>query len=172
MFSKTDIEKYFMAEKQESLVFVIIGVAAVLAAVAFYFFLKTSFLKGAVIPLLVVGLIELVVGFSVYKRSDSDRIRIVYAYDMNPAELKMKEVPRMEKVNSNFVIYRWIELALLVTGIILSMVYGQNPGRSFWYGFGIALTLQAGIMLAADYFAEKRALEYTRGLKSYTREMR
>jgi hypothetical protein len=52
------------------------------------------------------------------------------------------------------------------------MVYGQNPGRSFWYGFGIALSLQAGIMLAADYYAEKRALKYTKGLQSYTREMR
>lgn len=172
MFSKTDIEKYFMAEKQESLVFVIIGVAAVLAAIAFIFLLKSSFFKGAVIPLLVVGLIELVVGYTVYKRSDGDRIRNVYAYDMNPAELKMKEIPRMEKVNRNFVIYRWVELALLVTGLILSMAYGQNPGRSFWYGFGIALSLQAGIMLAADYYAEKRALKYTRGLQSFTREMR
>ncbi|HEX5668078.1 MAG TPA: hypothetical protein VFX73_04685 [Chitinophagaceae bacterium] len=172
MFSKTDIERYFMAEKQESLVFVIIGVAAVLAAIAFYFLLKSSFFKGAVIPLVLVGLIELVVGYTVYKRSDGDRIRNVYAYDMNPAELKMKEIPRMEKVNRNFVIYRWVELALLVAGLILSMVYGQNPGRSFWYGFGIALSLQAGIMLVADYYAEKRALEYTRGLQSYTREMR
>jgi hypothetical protein len=172
MFSKTDIERYFMAEKQESLVFVIIGIAAVLAAIAFYFLLKSSFFKGALIPLFFVGLIELVVGYTVYKRSDGDRIRNVYAYDMNPAELKMKEIPRMEKVNRNFVIYRWIELTLLVAGLILSMVYGQNPGRSFWYGFGIALSLQAGIMLVADYYAEKRALEYTRGLQSYTREMR
>lgn len=172
MFSKTDIEKYFMAEKQESLLFVIIGVAAVIAAIAFYFLLKSSFFKGAVIPLLVIGLIELAVGYTVYRRSDSDRIRNVYAYDMNPAELKLKEIPRMEKVNRSFVIYRWVELSLLVTGLILSMVYGQNPGRSFWYGFGIALSLQAGIMLAADYYAEKRALKYTRGLQSYTREMR
>ncbi len=161
-----------MAEKQESLLFIIIGVATILAAVAFYFFIRSSFFKGAVIPLLLVGLIELVVGYSVYKRSDDDRIRNVYAYDMNPSELKQKEIPRMEKVNRNFVIYRWIELALLVTGLILSMVFGQNPGRSFWYGFGIALSLQAGIMLTADYFAEKRALKYTRGLQSYTRETR
>jgi hypothetical protein len=172
MFSKTDIERYFMAEKQESLLFVVIGVAAVLAAIAFYFLLRSSFFKGAVIPLVFVGLIELVVGYTVYKRSDGDRIRNVYAYDMNPAELKMKEIPRMEKVNRNFVIYRWVELALLVAGLILSMVYGQNPGRSFWYGFGIALSLQAGIMLVADYYAEKRALKYTRGLQSYTRETR
>jgi hypothetical protein len=172
MFSKTDIEKYFLAEKQESFMFLVLGIAAILAAISFYFLLKSSFFKGAVIPLLVVGLIELIVGYTVYKRSDDDRIRNVYAYDMNPGELKEKEIPRMKKVNRNFVIYRWVELVLLVTGLILSMVYGQNPGRSFWYGFGIALSLQAGIMLAGDYFSEKRALQYTRGLQSYTRETR
>jgi hypothetical protein len=78
----------------------------------------------------------------------------------------------METVNRNFVIYRWVELALLVTGIILSMVYGQNPGRAFWYGFGIALSIQAGVLLVTDYFAEKRAFIYTKGLQSYTRETR
>lgn len=172
MFTKTDIEKYFLAEKQESLLFVILGIIAIIAAIAFYFFLRSSFFKGAAFPLLLVGLIQLVVGFTVYNRSDSDRVRNVYAYDMNPSELKNKEIPRMVTVNRNFVIYRWVELALLVTGLILSMVYGQNPGRTFWYGFGIALALQAGILLVADYFAEKRALNYTRGLQSYTRETR
>jgi uncharacterized membrane protein HdeD (DUF308 family) len=172
MFTKSDIEKYFLAEKQESLLFIIVGVAAIIAAISFYFLLKSSFFKGAALPLLFVGIIELVVGYTVYKRSDDDRIRNVYAYDMNPAELRDKEIPRMETVNRNFVIYRWVELALLVTGIILSMVYGQNPGRTFWYGFGIALSIQAGVLLVADYFAEKRALNYAKGLQSYTRETR
>lgn len=172
MFSKTDIEKYFTAEKQESLLFIIVGTLAIGAAIAFYFFIRSAFFKGAAIPFLLIGLLQLVVGFTVYHRSDEDRIRNVYAYDMNPGELKEKELPRMAKVNRNFVIYRWVELALLVTGMILSMMYGQNPGRSFWYGFGIALILQAGITLTADYFAEKRGLEYFRGLQSYVSEKR
>jgi uncharacterized membrane protein HdeD (DUF308 family) len=172
MFNKSDIEKYFTAEKQESLLFVIIGIAAILAAIAFFFFIRSAFFKGAAVPLLVIGLMQLVVGITVYNRSDGDRVRNVYAYDMNPGELKEKEIPRMEKVNRNFVIYRWVELALLVTGMVLSMVYGQNPGRSFWYGFGIALALQAGVILVADYFAEKRGLEYYKGLQSFVSEKR
>jgi predicted membrane channel-forming protein YqfA (hemolysin III family) len=172
MFSKTDIERYFMAEKQESLLFIIIGALAILAAIAFYFLLKSAFFRGAAFPLLLIGLIQLTVGYTVYKRSDADRIRNVYAYDMNPGALKQQEIPRMEKVNRNFVIYRWVELALLVAGLILSFTFGQNPGRSFWYGLGIALSLQAVIMLAADYMAEKRALDYTRGLKAFTSQSR
>jgi membrane-bound ClpP family serine protease len=173
MFSKTDIEKYFIAEKLESLVFLIIGIIAVLAAIAFYFFIRSAFFKGAALPLLLIGIIQLVVGYTVYMRSDSDRSRNVYAYDMNPGELRSAEIPRMEKVNKNFVVYRWIEIALFAAGVILILVHGRNPeGRGFWYGFGMALAIQSFLMLSADYFAEKRALNYTRGLKEFTKSFR
>jgi Mg2+/citrate symporter len=170
MFSKADIEKYFVAEKQESILFIVIGIIAIAAAVAFYFFIKSSFFKGAAIPLVLIGLIQVIVGYTVYSRSDEDRIRNVYAYDMNPGSLKQDEIPRMEKVNRNFVIYRWVEIALLAAGVILILVHGRNPGgTSFWYGFGIALALQSFLMLGADYFAEKRALQYHKGLMEFTR---
>ncbi len=57
MFTKADIEKYFTGEKQESLLFLFIGIAGIIAAIVFFFFLKTSFYKGAAIPLLLIGLI-------------------------------------------------------------------------------------------------------------------
>ncbi len=62
MFTKTDIEKYFTAEKQESLLFMLIGIAGIVAALILFFFLKTNFYKGAAIPLLLVGLLLGVVG--------------------------------------------------------------------------------------------------------------
>lgn len=173
MFSKTDIEKYFIAEKQESLLFLILGIVAIAAAIAFYFFLRSAFFKGAAIPLVAIGLIQLVVGYTVYVRSDEDRVRNVYAYDMDPGSLKQQEIPRMEKVNRNFVIYRWVEITLLAAGVILMLVNSRNPGGiSFWYGFGIALALQSFLMLGADYFAEKRALQYHKGLVEFTASMK
>ena len=90
MFIKTDIEKYFNAEKAESWIFIAIGTAAIITAILFFFFLKTNFYKGAAIPLLLIGLLLGVVGYTVYKRSDDDRKRNVYAYDMNPSELKVE----------------------------------------------------------------------------------
>ena len=116
MFTKTDIEKYFNAEKRESWLFMAIGIAGIITAIVFFFFLKTNFCKGAAIPLLLVGLLLGVVGYSVYQRSDEDRKRNVYAYDMNPAELKEKELPRMKTVMKNFVLYRWVEIVLLIIG--------------------------------------------------------
>lgn len=167
MFTKADIEKYFNAEKSESLVFLLIGITAIVVAVSLFFFLKTNFYKGAAIPLLLVGLLLGVVGFTVYKRSDADRIRVVYAYDLNPSDIKHKEIPRMQTVMKNFVIYRWIEIVLVITGIALFFYFKNNDGQQFWKGFGAALAIMAVIALSADFIAEKRGNVYLQGLISH-----
>jgi len=171
MFTKTDIEKYFIAEKSESLLFIIIGITAIVLAIVFFFFLKTNFYKGMALALFVIAIIQLSVGYTVYKRSDDDRKRNTYAYDLNPSDLKTKEIPRMEKVNQNFVLYRWIEIVFLLIGIILTFLYRSNTERSFWYGLGVGLAIQAAIMLGADYFAEARAKVYTTALKEFTEKL-
>ncbi|NII24764.1 hypothetical protein HB364_06730 [Pseudoflavitalea sp. X16] len=168
MLTKADIEKYFLAEKQVGLIFIIIGALAIAFAFVFFFVLRNNFYKGAAIPLLLIGLIELTIGFVVYKRSDGDRVRNVYAYDMNPQELKEQELPRMQKVNKGFTIYKWVEMVLIITGIILIGIYRSRPEKAFWFGLGVALTIQALLMLGADYFAEKRAKDYTSKLQAFT----
>jgi hypothetical protein len=170
MFSKSDIEKYFNAEKSESLLFLIIGIIAFLLSVIFFFFMKSnvSFFKGAAIPLLLIGLIQGVVGYTVYKRSDEDRKRNVYAYDMNVAHLKNEEIPRMNTVMKNFAIYRWVEITFIAAGLILLFMFRTNPDNSFWYWLGLTLAIQATIMLSLDFFAEKRGHNYLKGLREFT----
>ena len=167
MFAQTDIEKYFIAEKQESLLFIVVGIIAIILALAFFFHWKTTFYKGAAIPLLVIGLIQAIVGLTVYSRSDSQRIENVYAYDMDPGKLKTQELPRMKKVNKNFIICRWVEFFLILMGLILVFIFRNNEGGTFWYGLGITLAIQSAIMLGADYFAEKRAIKYSSGLEIF-----
>jgi uncharacterized membrane protein len=167
MFTKTDIERYFNAEKGESWVFMAIGIIGIIVAVIFFFFIKTNFYKGAAIPLVLVGLLLGIVGFNVYKRSDDDRIKNVYAYGMAPGELKEKELPRMETVMKNFIIYRYTEIVLVLIGIGLFFYFKNNIDKEFWKGFGAALTIMALLALSADYFAEKRGRVYIDGIKSF-----
>jgi hypothetical protein len=167
MFTKADIEKYFTAEKQESLLFLGIGIVGVVLAFVFFFALKTAFYKGAAIPLLLVGLLLGVVGYTVYKRSDADRIRNVYALDMNPAELKTKELPRMETVMKSFVVYRYTEIILALLGLALFFYFRSSPNYGFWKGLGAGLAIMALLALAADYFAEKRGHTYIAGLRQF-----
>jgi len=161
MLTKAVIEKYFLAEKHEGLLFLVIGIIAIVLSLIFYSYLKTNFYKGAAIPLLVIGLVQSIVGYTVYARSDEQRISNVYAYDMDPGKLKVQELPRMKTVNTNFSIYKWIEIIFLLAGVLMIILYRANPDRSLWYGLGVTLTIQAVLMLAADYFAAQRASEYT-----------
>jgi hypothetical protein len=168
MLTKTLIEKYFLAEKQESLLFISIGIIAVLLAILGWLYFKTAFWKGASIPFLAIALLQIIVGYTVYARSDEQRVDMVYSLDMNPDQLTKVELPRMEVVNKNFVIYRWVEIVLVLVGMGLYVYFRENTPQEFWKGFGFALCLQALLMLGADYFAEQRAHEYTAALSSFS----
>lgn len=170
MFTKTDIEKYFVAEKQESLLFLIVGIVALLTAAGLLAFTKSTYFKGAAIPLIVIGLIQITVGYTVYKRSDADRSRNVYAYDMNPGDFKEKELPRMQVVNKSFVIYRWVEMILAFVGIFILFYFTSDASKVFITGVGLTLTIQSLLMLGADYFAEKRARQYTEGIHWFIKD--
>ncbi len=170
MFNKQDIERYFVAEKHGSLVFLIIGGIAVILSLVAWFYGRTSFFRGAAIPLLMIGLLQCVVGYTVYRRSDADRVRNVYAYDMNPGQLKTEELPRMQKVSRNFNLYFGIEVVLALVGAGLILYFRGKPAGSYWYGFGVALAIQTLVMLTADYFAERRADKYTAGITEFLKE--
>ena len=162
------IYKYFVAEKQESLLFLIVGIVAVLLAVVCWFFIKSnpSFCKGAAIPLLAIGLIQIVVGYTVYSRTDKQKTNVAYNIGIEPSSfVKQTELPRMKKVIQNFIIYRRVEIAFIITGLILIFIFKTDPDKTFWCGLGVALAMQAAIMLGADYFAEKRGKIYTRNLE-------
>ncbi|MEY2901338.1 MAG: hypothetical protein RLY89_444 [Bacteroidota bacterium] len=168
MLTKTLIEKYFLAEKNESLLFMAIGFLAIVLAVLGWLYFKTSFWKGASIPFLAIALIQLIVGYTVYSRSDEQRVDMVYSLDMNPDQITNVELPRMEVVNRNFVIYRWVEIFLLLLGMGLYVYFRENTPQEFWKGVGFALCLQALFMLGADYFAEQRAHDYTEAIRSFS----
>ena len=60
--------QYFTAEKQESLLFVAVGVLAI--GVAIWLWMNGHRLKSMAFPLVAIALIQIVVGGSVYLRTD------------------------------------------------------------------------------------------------------
>jgi hypothetical protein len=63
------ITKYFNAEKNESLLFVAVGVMAIALATYFFVKMKQPFYDGMAYPLIAVALIQIIVGGLVYFRS-------------------------------------------------------------------------------------------------------
>lgn len=176
MFEQRDfsfIYKYFIAEKQESLLFIFIGAIGIILAIVFWFFIKgnLSFYKGLAIPLIILGLLQTIVGIGIYTRTDKQKTDIAYNMGVNPVSyVKQTELPRMKKVMTSFVIYRWMEIVFIIAGLVLFFLFRLNPDKSFWYGLGIALAIQGVVMLGADYFAEKRGRVYTEELKKVIAE--
>ncbi|NML19727.1 hypothetical protein HHL16_02525 [Pseudoflavitalea sp. G-6-1-2] len=167
MLTKADIEKYFMAEKQAGLIVLIIGLVAIVLALVFFFALRTNLFKGAAVPLLLLGLMECAIGFSIYRKSDGDRIRNVYAYDMNPDQLRNEELPRMQKVEKHFVIYKVAELGFAIIGIVLIFLYKAQPEKSFWVGLGLTLLIQGVLLFGMETIAAQRAKVYTQKLAEW-----
>ena len=151
------VVKYFNGEKAESYLFILIGVIAFAMALYFFFVLKTSFWKGVAIPFIIVALLEFIVGYTIVTRSSKDIIRVQTYIANEPQKIQIDEIPRMEKVLSNFVIYRYVEIALIILGIVL-MYSSMND--TFWRGIGLGLFIQASIVLSLDFFAERRGHHY------------
>lgn len=169
MFSKTDIEQYFSAEKQAGLIFLSFGIVAVIAALIFLFVFRTPFYKGAAIPLIIVGVIAGGIGFTIYKRSDEVRKRNVYAFDLNPEELKQKEYPRMQKVMKSFRAIIIAEVVFLIVAIFLFFYFRTNASQQLWSGVGAGLLTMAISALILDISAQRRAAVYMNGLRVFVR---
>lgn len=155
------IADYFGAEKQESLLFMAVGVAACL--VSFWLWRKRSPLRGMSGPLMAIAAIQIVVGASVYFRTDAQVAALQAQRQTAPSAFQADESARMAVVIRKFELYKRIEIALLVLGGALTVALRRQP---FWFAFGLGLALQAGFMLALDLFAESRAHDYLRAVAS------
>lgn len=167
MLNKTDIEKYFIAEKQLGTVLIIVGAIALVSFLYALFVCKTQYCKGFSIPLCIVGFALIFMGFVKYNKSDNMRIGVIYALDMNPELIKNKEIPRIISVNKTNTIIKYSELILLILGIAFYFYFKPGTDKQFLTGFAIALIIQAIIVLSFILFAENKNLKYTQQLKEF-----
>jgi hypothetical protein len=151
------IEKYFNAEKYESVLFVFVGLVAIGFATYFFIKVKQPFYNGMAYPLIAVALIQIVVGSTVYFRSPKDIARVSQMVQTEKAKIQSEEIPRMETVMQKFGSYKWIEIILLLAGIIMYFYFAPT---TFYKGLGLGLAIQASFMLFLDFFAESRGKTY------------
>lgn len=159
MNSLNFIHTYFTEEKIESIIFIIIGCISILLASFFWGIIKYSFFKGMAYPLFFIGLIQVVVGGTVYSRVPKDIERVEQIVKNKTIHLQKTEITRMETVQQNFVMYKWIEITLMAIGGLLIILFYKSP-QTFWKGLGLGLFIQASVMLWLDIIAYQRANIY------------
>jgi hypothetical protein len=151
------IKTYFQAEKSESLLFMLIGVLTITFSVYAIIKWGAPFYKGFAIPVVLIGLIQMVVGSTVYFRTDQQQQALHTLYSTNKPVFVQQETTRMDKVMANFLVYKKIEIAFVLIGLFLMLF---SPGKEFWLGVGVGMFMQGAIMLTCDIFAERRGHIY------------
>jgi hypothetical protein len=158
------ISKYFNAEKSESLLFVVVGLLAILLSAYFFIKIKQPFYSGMAYSLVAIAIIQLIVGSSVYFRSPKDIARVNQIMQTDTAKIQTEEIPRVELIMKKFVLYRWFEIACMLVGMLMFFYF--QP-LTMLKGLGLGLAIQASFMLLLDYFAESRGkvyLDYLQGI--------
>jgi drug/metabolite transporter (DMT)-like permease len=151
----TQLKLYFAAEKLEALLFLCIAALAV--AIALWLWGSGHRLRSAVYPLVAVGLIQLVVGTTVYFRTSQQVATLSAELESNPAVFKQTETARMAIVMKKFNTYKILEIFLLALGVCLILLMRRSDMA---LGIGVGLVLQSSLMLGLDLFAEIRGEDY------------
>jgi hypothetical protein len=156
-----NMSDYFVAEKQESVIFVVVGLLAI--GFSLWLWMNGHRLKSMAYPLVVIALMQIVVGGTVYLRTDSQVSTLSAQLQVNPAALKAEETARMETVMKNFSIYKSIEMLLLIIGVGMIAFFQRHDVT---VGIGVGLVLQAAFTLTLDIFAETRGADYLSAVQS------
>lgn len=159
------ISKYFNAEKSESVIFILLGFVAIAFAAYFFMKIKQPFYNGMAYPFIAIALIQIVVGSSVYLRSPKDIVRVNQIVQTDKSKIQTEEIPRMKTVMKNFALYKWIEITLILVGIVMYLYF--RPA-TLLKGIGLGLFIQASFMLILDFFAESRGKIYREYLQTLT----
>jgi hypothetical protein len=156
-----NMSSYFTAEKQESVIFIAVGLVAI--GISVWLWMNGHRLKSMAYPLVAIALMQLVVGGLIYLRTDTQLSTLSAQLQVAPAVLKAEETTRMKTVMKNFSIYKAVEMVLLVVGIGM-IAFLQRYDLAA--GIGVGLVLQAAFTLALDIFAEARGADYLSVLHS------
>jgi hypothetical protein len=154
-----NLSSYFAAEKQESVIFISVGILAI--GVSIWLWINGHRLKSMAYPLVIIGLIQMVVGSTIFFRTDSQVSALNTQLQQNPTAMRVEESARMETVMKYFSIYKAIEMMLLITGVGIIIFLQQKDMAA---GIGVGLILQSAITLTLDIFAEARGADYMSAL--------
>ena len=154
--------QYFKTEKKESFYYIVLGLLSVVFTI--YFLSKGHrFYNGISYVLISVGLIELVVGVTIYLRSDKDMAREDHFIHTDIYLIKDVEIPRMQLQLKNLNIYLIADKIFIIVGLIL--LFSSAP-FSLVKGIGIGMTIQSMMLLFLDYRATQRSKTYFNFLNS------
>ncbi len=171
MFTKTDIEQYFVAFKNEQLFLIVLGSVTLIVAIVFFAGLKTQWYKGFALPLAVFAVLNMGAGFSNYKKADILKVRNVYNYDLHPELLLTKELPRINEMNQNFNVLIYINISIIFAAAFIFFYFKKKDGNEYYMGVAASLFLVALLSVIIYSALKSRSKNYENGVINYTKNI-
>jgi len=146
---------YFDGEKNAGLLLIAVGVIGLAAAVLF--FQPRWGLRTLAVTLGILALAEIALGAGLYLRTDPQVEGLMAQLASTPARFTSEEAARMARVQRNFVVIEYVELAVIVVSALIAVTQKHRPGLA---GVALGLLINGAFLLAFDLVAERRGAEY------------
>ena len=150
------IAAYFSGEKNGGLVLAGVGVAMLITAIVL--FPARLELRSLAITVGVWSLLQLGIGIGLFLKTDAQ----VGALQSQLTTMTATELPRMEKVQKNFVVLEVVWVAMIIVGAIVAWRMKENAAVC---GVALGILINASVLLAFDIVAERRGATYLAALK-------
>lgn len=151
---------YFNGEKYAALVLTGLGIIALVAAAVF--FPPRWGLRSFAVTLGILALIEIALGVGLYLRTGLQVSALLGQLGTDAPRLLAEEGARMARVQRNFIIVQYVEVAVIVGAAVVAMAL---KGRVTASGVALGLLIHAAVLLTFDMVAERRGALYVNALQ-------
>lgn len=158
------IQKFYHAQKAQSLLFLVIGSFATLLSIYFFIASINTISLGFAIPFFVFGLTQTILGFKTYIKTNSERDFVLLSAKENMQQIITIEIPKINKILTDYNRKNYIFLGLNAISILLFTVFANTPMVK---GIGLALFVQSLIHISSLYFENNRSQIYFKWLNDY-----
>jgi hypothetical protein len=117
----------------------------------------TVYFNGEAITLTLIALVEMAIGVGLYLRTGPQLQRLEAQLRVDEAAFHSAESARMARVQRNFVIIEYAELAIILTAALVAVFMKQRTGA---VGVALGLLVHAAVLLTFDVLAERRGADY------------
>lgn len=161
--ARAALETYFAGELREGYPFLAIAQASIVGG-ATALLGGNQFARGAAIPALLFGAIDLAAGLWLLGQTESRVARLERELDADPAGLIARERKRLAGVETGFRVIQGVELGCVVAGLVASAVGGALQADT-WAGVGVSTAVESGLLLLVDTYGRRRAKRYAGALR-------
>jgi hypothetical protein len=152
---------YFTGEKNAGVLLIAVGLAGI--AAAGLFFPPRWGVRSLAVTLGLLALAEIALGAGLYLRTDSQVNGLVAQLASDRPRFDSEERARMVRVQRNFVVIEYVELAAIIACAVIAITQKHRPVVT---GVALGVLVHAAVLLAFDLVAERRGAIYLAAIEA------